>query len=265
MAGSRGRLAWLAFGVLLFLAAAAWPRLRPAHAPAAAPTPEPAVVLRLKDAGAIVTLRADGSITGLDVYPAELQQAVARALDSDRLETPDLGELVAPVVQEMSERRAGELFGPTQPQGVVVESDVPVFHWQTLPDATGYQVGVFDMAHEPVAQSPTVNGGEWQPASPLPRGRTYVWQVTALLKGRKRVAPAPPAPEVRFRVLEAAAASALESARATGGPRVALAVLYARHGLLEAAAAELHTLAQANPDVTRLRELIVTLQPTSLD
>lgn len=49
------------------------------------------------------------------------------------------------------------------------------------------------------AESPELQETAWTPPSPLPRGRLYQWQVTAVKEGRPVVSPGPDAPEARFR------------------------------------------------------------------
>src|SRR6185436_19791044 len=90
-------------------------------------------------------------------------------------------------------------FGVTSPVGTMVRSDRPTFRWQPHPDARAYVVAVFDEGLDRVTGSAAVREREWTVTVPLRRGRTYVWQVTAVTAGGRQTAPAPPDPEARFR------------------------------------------------------------------
>lgn len=88
---------------------------------------------------------------------------------------------------------------PLTPLGAVVTSDRPTFTWSAVPGAR-YRVEVFDTSFRPVAASDIVTVPQWTPPRPLPRGATYVWQVTAITPAGSITAPRPPAPEARFMI-----------------------------------------------------------------
>ena len=94
----------------------------------------------------------------------------------------------------------------------------------------------------------------------LPRGRTYTWQVVAESAGRRLVAPAPPEPDVRFRVLDASRAEALSAARSRRASHLVLGVLYAEAGLIDDAHRELLALHRDNP-ASRTAEALVAALP----
>jgi hypothetical protein len=79
----------------------------------------------------------------------------------------------------------------------VVASDRPTFRW-TAPAGTAVSVQVFDEQFRPVADSGPTTAREWTPAQPLPRGKTLLWQIRT---ADGTIAPAPPLPEARFRVV----------------------------------------------------------------
>ena len=147
-----------------------------------------------------------------------------------------------------------------------MEADRPTFRWSAHPDARRYEVAVFDQDLRRQLASGPVEGTDWTPAKPLARGRTYLWQVTALA-GRERVtAPAPPAPEARFEVASSAVLAEVEHERAQAPTSHLVAALaFVQAGLLDDAEDELRALAADNPgspEVTRLREALRTLRRT---
>ncbi len=144
------------------------------------------------------------------------------------------------------------------PQGVNVRTARPEFHWQPLTGARAHVVSVFTEDLAPVLRSPELpaTAASWRAGTDLPRGRSYVWQVAALVGDERQVAPAPPEPEARFHVLGAGEARALEQELAAAGDsRLARGVLLARAGVLDEAALALDELQAANPrspEVARL-------------
>jgi hypothetical protein len=88
--------------------------------------------------------------------------------------------------------------------------------------------------------------------------------VAALKDGSSVVAPAPPKPEARFRVLDAGRAEALAAAR-MGGSHLAAAVVLADAGLADDARKELAALRDANPGSGLAQQLYESLeQPAPL-
>jgi hypothetical protein len=128
---------------------------------------------------------------------------------------------------------------PLAPLGAIIINDRPAFTWNAIPNAR-YRVEVFDPSFRGVASSGVLEDTRWTPPAPLPRGGTYLWQVTALTPSGSVTAPRPPSPEARFVVLDGAHAAALERlARSEARPSLALGVAYAEAGVLDAAAREL--------------------------
>jgi hypothetical protein len=147
-------------------------------------------------------------------------------------------------------------FGPSDPVSEVVESDRPLFRWRALPRAASYVVRVYDPMFNLIATSPALESTEWQASTPLDRDRVYSWQIAARLGGAEVRAPAPPAPEAKFKVLDASKASELADARGRyPDSHLLLASLYAEAGVLNAAERELDALEQANPGSAAVRAL----------
>ena len=81
------------------------------------------------------------------------------------------------------------LLGPT---GKTISETRPEFSWQPLPGAIRYSVAIVDARLHPVQRSPALRTTVWRPRRPLRRGRTYLWQVTATLRGGSKVVASAP-------------------------------------------------------------------------
>lgn len=252
-----------------------WIGIRPAptseHEPsrAEAPVVEPAVSppvnpprLTLDDGGATVTIHADGSAHGLPSLAPDQAHAIRLALEEGRVRLPRfLGDLGAPSGTLMGAAVDRSAFQPLRPMATAVETDRPTLEWMSLEGATAYVVSVFDLDFNRVAESPSLSATRWRPETGLTRGRTYVWQVRASLSDREVVAPAPPAPEARFRVLPLAEADRLSTLRSRYGKfHLVLGVLLAQAGALEEAERELERLVAANPGRPEAQKLLDDLR-----
>ena len=129
---------------------------------------------------------------------------------------------------------------------------------------------MFDADLQRQLASGPLTSTEWTPAKALPRGRTYLWQVTARAGGQRVTAPAPPAPEARFEIAGPDVMAEVEKRRAQApGSHVVAALALVEAGLLDDAESELDALATDNPgspEVARLRESLAALRrPKSKD
>ena len=246
------RLPFAALAAAAAIAAAAvilWRRPPLEPPPVASPSPVVAATL------------TDGDLSRLD--PA-MRDAVAAARRGTLPAPRGLDSLTSGPATLMGAETAAA-FGPRSPLGTRVSADAPTLRWSAYPGATTYEVAVFDQDLRKQLASGPVAATEWTPAKPLARGRTYLWQVTALAGGRRITAPAPPAPEARFEVAAAEVLAAVE-ARRTQAPASHLVAVIAlvEAGLLDDAEAELGALAADNPgapEVDRLRASLARLRP----
>lgn len=198
--------------------------------------------------------------------PAVYQRMVKRALTRQRLETsPLLAGLNRPSSALMSGSTQKESFSVVEPAGAILKSDKPAFRWSALAGGATYFVEVYDEAFEAVAKSPGISATEWTPEKPLQRGRMYSWQVRAVKDGSDLLAPRPPAPQAKFRILDSAIANEIDAARrAYPKSHLLLAVLSARAGLLEESKRELELLKKENPGSADVQILLDHLaSPTS--
>ncbi len=232
-------------------------RTRPDPGVAVAPaTPAAhAALARMNDAAGAIALRADGSIDGVAVPPG-LQASLAEALRSGRLRSAPLrDDLAVSPVTAMGESEAPTPFGPVAPLSTIVRSDRPTLRFTALPGASAYVVSIYDLDLEPVAASPALRATEWTVDRPLPRGKTYLWQIEARTRAGRVSAPAPPAAEARFHVASADAAARVEAAVASGS-HLAAGVALAEGGFAEEAQQHFEALAALNPGSAEAKALL---------
>ena len=94
-------------------------------------------------------------------------------------------------------------FALLGPFGEAVSDTRPEFSWQPLAGATHYSVVIVDEGLHPVQRSHALRTTLWRPRRPLRRGHTYIWQVTATLRGGTKVVASEPS-EARVRIAPAA-------------------------------------------------------------
>jgi hypothetical protein len=145
----------------------------------------------------------------------------------------------------------------SNPIGNIIQSDRPTFRWRTLKDAESYVVEVYDANFNKVASSQPTQKTEWTSNAPLKRGAIYQWQVTAIKDGQEIKSPVRPAPEAKFKVLDAARADEIEQAkRKYKNSHLLLGILYANAGLLQEAENEFQVLLKQNPKSEAARKLL---------
>jgi hypothetical protein len=221
-----------------------------------------AKVAVLKDAGDEVTIDIDGHVTGLDQVSEKSRQHVARVALSEQIEPADvLGRLSG----EQSGLRGSDgdqqEFRLLYPVRRVVIEDRPVFRWASLPGVASYRVYVLDADGNQVSQSeelpPTQT--QWKALVRFRRGQIFSWVVTALVDGKKVVAPSASAPEMKFAVLSTADFQELTRLEKTNS-HLALGVFYARVGLLDEAEREFQNLVELNPQSELPRKLLQSVR-----
>ncbi|HEV7499501.1 MAG TPA: hypothetical protein VGQ33_05825, partial [Vicinamibacteria bacterium] len=274
MARPRGTVRWLRPLPLAALAAAAtvamvavvsWRRppaeVRPPGEMTIAP---PAAIASLKDGDRHLTLSADGVVSGVSGLDAGLRGALTAALRGTLPAPQGLAPLQSGPGALMGTESTAATFALRSPLGTRVSADRPTLRWTAQPGARSYEVAVYDQDLRKQLASGPVAGTEWTPATPLARGRTYLWQVSAVTPGGRITAPAPPAPEARFEVASPALMAEVERRRAPApASHLVAALAFVQAGLLDDAETELQALAASNPgspEVARLREALRTLR-----
>lgn len=185
---------------------------------------------------------------------------IKRALETQRIDpAPDLSELAGRPSSLMGKSR-GETFNPVRPVGTVTLSSRPTFQWQSLNGATSYQVHVLDMNFKVVVESGLLTATSWSPPTPLKRGVVYLWQVSAVKDGEVISAPAAPRPEARFKVLSGSKMREVRQAvKAQGSSPLALGIIYAHNGLLDAAEQEFQNALNRTEESATARKLLQDL------
>lgn len=202
----------------------------------------------LQDAGQQVALDATNQLRGLEALSLPVQAAVKEALVTQQIKvSSQVIRMRAATVELLGKGRDATDFILLSPVGQVVPSTQPVLKWQALNGASSYFVSIYDANLRKVASSGALTVTEWQPALQLERGRSYYWQVRALRDEQEFFAPAPSAPDAKFKVLERAQFTEIEQTKTVRNSHLTLGVLYARAGMLEEAELELKALVAANP------------------
>jgi len=222
------------------------------------PSPDELILVRLNDAGGIVTINDRGEAEGLPTLLSSTVQTLQRSIKEQRIPVdPEVAGLHTVTESILGDSGDSESFSLLEPIGRVVRTSRPRFNWRPLAEATEYTVSVLDSKLQPIVTSPPLTQTTWTPPTPLARGVIYTWQVSAAKSGRTFISPAPPAPQARFKIVDAAnnaELNRLETSRKRS--HLALGVLYARVGLFVEAERELNILVRANPDSDLARKLL---------
>ena len=157
---------------------------------------------------AAVTTRAAPIAPAPLTTPATPGASPALTTRAAPVASPALTTRAAPVasparaIPTPSAARANPGFALLGPFGDAISETRPVFSWQPLPGAIGYTVRIVDAGLHPVQHSPALRATSWRPRRPLHRGKTYLWQVTATLRGGSKVVASSPSPaETLLRIL----------------------------------------------------------------
>jgi hypothetical protein len=254
------------------------PASSPVSSPGSAPGPAPVGVdnsavpqvppaveefaLVLSDGSRKVTVDQKGTLAGLDLLPSRIQERVGAALRTGRLEqSPAMAQLVSEPSTLLGNSSDGLPFGLLGPLGQIVRNQQPTLRWRALAGAESYKVIVTDAELNQVAASAPLTTTEWRVTKPLPPGRIYSWQVTAVKDGVEIISPVMPAPQAKFKVLDSATTRMLSQAeRAYSDSHLTLGVLYAEAGLLEEAEQELRLLVRDNPRADIAQKLLRSVQ-----
>lgn len=217
-----------------------------------APSSEPS--LQPSPALEVVAQLNDGEV------PPAYQNLVKKALTSQRIErSSQLQGLTRSGSALMGSNNQPQEFSVLEPVGTVLMTDRPAFRWSAMEGATGYVVEVYDDQFKLAATSPQLTSNSWTQI--LPRGKVYSWQVKAIKDGQEITSPRPPAPQAKFRILDAAKANELARAkRAYPSSHLTLGLLYADAGLLKEAEQQFRLLLRSNPNSPLARTLLRQVQ-----
>lgn len=230
--------------------------------PIPTPSPSPQVLLALNDGAKQIGIDEHGNLVGLDDLPPGAKETVKTALITQQaVNLATISDVGSPQGVLRGGANQGSSFTPLSPIGKVLVTTRPTFRWTKLEGATEYRVEIYDSNFSLAASSPPLTSNSWNLPNVLERGEVYTWQVTATKDGEKIKTPIPPAPESKFKILDAKRADELTVARKNyASSHLALGVLYAQAGLLDEAETEFTALSKANPQSEVALKLLKNLQ-----
>jgi predicted anti-sigma-YlaC factor YlaD len=208
-------------------------------------------VISLRDGGRQIFLSETGNIMGLDDLSVSTRQLVKETLSSGELQRPAiLNDLVAETSATRSNTADQPSFRLISPRQTVIIETRPVFKWELLKGALGYKVHIASRANWAGTSSPALAPSmlEWSPSTPLRRGETYTWVVSAITDKGELTIPPSSEPERKFKVLGERDFDALMKLKRQTGSHLVLGLFYARTGLVFDAERELQILANENAD-----------------
>ena len=218
-------------------------------------------VIALNDGHGKVTIDRSGNGSVLDEIPKDIRQQIGEALLAENIKPAATNTELAGGPLVLRGSRNGLTFKLLSPGRTVITSDRPSFAWEKLPGAISYRVSVGDLNGHEIAKSEILpaNQTTWTAPSPLKRGEVYSWEVEAVLDGKKIYAPGSSETERKFKVLSASGEDELIALKKTRS-HLALAVFYAREGIVDDAEREFQILIQKNPESSVLKQLLKQLQ-----
>jgi len=234
----------------------------PVPTPSLQPASPVAVVAQLNDGAGVLSLDAQGKLSGMENLPSNYQSLVKKTLTTQKIDkSSQLQGLSRASSSLMSSDNQKQEFSLIEPVGSVLMTNRPTLRWSRLEGATGYVVEVYDDQFKVAASSPPISNLSWTTSPALPDGKIYSWQVKAMKDGQEITSPRPPAPQARFRILDQGKANELARAkRAYGASHLTLGLLYAEAGLLKEAEQELRLLRKANPNSELARTILRQVQ-----
>jgi hypothetical protein len=160
--------------------------------------------------------KENASLAGLAQLSASDQARVRASLDAGVGRLPDFMTGLTGSRETLMSGTPSRVvdFAPVSPLATATLSDRPTFSWRPLAGADSYVVTVFDEQSNEITRSSPLAQPTWVPDRPLPRERTYVWQVAALRNGQTVVTPVAPMPPAKFHVVDAHTADVVERAHA---------------------------------------------------
>ena len=191
-------------------------------------------------------------------FPPAYQTEIERVLAGNRLNLPaELNELNAQTGKLMGGGSDAVPFALEAPLGKIIQTARPQFRWRALEGATGYVVNVYDANFNRVAGSPQITNTSWRIDRPLAGNKIYIWQVTALKDGQEIKSPVRPAPDAKFKVIDAAKANELARlSREYKNEPLFLGILYANAGLVDEAEREFQKEIAKNPNSKPARKFL---------
>ena len=146
-------------------------------------------------------------------------------------------------------------FGLLSPIQTFVLSTRPTFRWQAQSNATSYVIKIFTEDYELIATSPILKTNAWAPSTPLERGKTYLWQASALVDGVEMLGK-PKSGQAKFKLLDEQTAKKVGQAKRSVGSALELGRVYAEAGLLDKTIATLRAIRKSNAEFPMAQKLL---------
>jgi hypothetical protein len=198
--------------------------------------------------------------------PGDLRLGVSEAIQQGRLQLPADAQRVHDRAVSLSQPAAANAgFSLSGPFGEATAETRPKFTWQPLAGAIGYTVAIVDQGLRPVQHSPGLRATTWRPRRALAHGRTYLWQVTATLRGGSKVVASSPSPsEATLRILPRKLADEITHfQRSHRDAHLVLGVLYAQAGMVTEGASEFRQVPSSDSSYHIARRLLESLSSKS--
>jgi len=217
------------------------------------------MIVSLRDGGRQISFDDTGNLTGLEDLTASHRRLVKETLSSGQMRRPaildDLALEKSAIRSSAADQPSFKLISPGQ--AVIIENR-PVFKWEPLKGALGYRVYIASRANWAGMASSTLDSStlEWIPPTPLRRGETYTWVVSAITEKGELTVPASSEPERKFKVLGAQDLNALIMLKGHTSSHLVLGLFYAQSGLVFDAEKELQLLSNENADSTFAAKLL---------
>ena len=253
----------IAVGFVVGIAAVFWwkresPRANTplvAAAAAPAPTPTPALSMQTRDT------RVADEVAAL---PDDVRSAVSDAIQHGKLQLP--GNVSQSSGHEPTFPGAtvdGKGFALLSPLGTAIAETRPELHWQPLTGAVRYSVVIVDVGLHPVRRSHALRDTVWRPRRALRPGRTYLWQVTATLRGGSKVVASNPSPSgALLRIVPLKLAREMQDFRKTHeDAHLVLGAMYAQAGMLTESANELKKVPPVDSSYNTAQKLLASVSP----
>jgi hypothetical protein len=237
--------------------------------PVPAVTPAPTSVPRTLSAPmAAANVQTHGTQLAEEIaaLPGDLRLGVSEAIQQGRLQLPaDAQRVHDRAVAPSQPAAANTGFSLSGPFGEATFETRPKFAWQPLAGAIGYTVAIVDQGLRPVQHSPGLRATTWRPRRALAHGRTYLWQVTATLRGGSKVVASSPSPsEATLRILPHKLADEIAHfQRSHRDAHLVLGVLYAQAGMVTVGASELRQVPPGDSSYDIARRLVESLSSRS--
>jgi predicted anti-sigma-YlaC factor YlaD len=197
----------------------------------------------------------------ISALPADVRPAVSEAIQRGKLPlSTELSQFRGRAHALLGAAEANTGFALLRPVGEAISETRPEFRWQPLAGAIRYSVAIVDERLHPVLRSPALRTTGWRPRRPLHRGKTYLWQVTATLRGGSTVVAS--APEALRIIPNKLADELAQFRRGHEDAHLVLGTLYAQAGMLTESADELRKVLPSESSYSTARTLLESLPST---